>query len=93
MSSRITHANQVPVYFAFANGRATSCARSMNSCASGLIVRFFRVTIPTGRRGPVAPPTLGQHTREVLGKVLDYSPERIDALVQEGAIRCGDEAA
>jgi hypothetical protein len=33
------------------------------------------------------------HTREVLGKVLDYSPERIDALVQEGAIRCGDEPA
>ena len=38
---------------------------------------------------PVAPPTLGQHTREVLG----YSGERIAALVQEGAIRCGDEAA
>src|SRR5262249_7671502 len=29
---------------------------------------------------PVAPPTLGQHTREVLGTVLDYSAERIDAL-------------
>jgi crotonobetainyl-CoA:carnitine CoA-transferase CaiB-like acyl-CoA transferase len=39
---------------------------------------------------PIAPPTLGQHTREVLGKVLDYSPERIDALEREGAIRCGD---
>jgi formyl-CoA transferase len=38
---------------------------------------------------PVAPPTLGQHTREVLGKVLDYSAERIDALEREGAIRCG----
>jgi crotonobetainyl-CoA:carnitine CoA-transferase CaiB-like acyl-CoA transferase len=40
---------------------------------------------------PVAPPTLGQHTREVLGNVLGYSAERINELEQEGAIRCGDE--
>ena len=39
---------------------------------------------------PVAPPTLGQHTREVLGKVLGYSAERIAELKQEGAIRCGE---
>jgi crotonobetainyl-CoA:carnitine CoA-transferase CaiB-like acyl-CoA transferase len=44
---------------------------------------------PTAK--PVAPPTLGQHTRAVLGKVLSYSSERIDALEQEGAIRCGDK--
>ena len=31
-----------------AKGRATRRALSKNSCATGLIVRFFRVTIPTG---------------------------------------------
>src|SRR3989442_1074015 len=41
---------------------------------------------------PVAPPTLRQHTREVLGGVLGYSAERIDELEQEGAIRCGEES-
>lgn len=40
---------------------------------------------------PVAPPVLGQHTREVLRDVLGYSVERIGALAQEGAIRCGDK--
>src|SRR5215475_3417094 len=39
---------------------------------------------------PVAPPTLGQHTQEVLRKVLNYSAARIAELEQEGAIRCGD---
>ena len=42
---------------------------------------------------PIAPPALGQHTREVLRDVLGYSAERIGELQQEGAIRCGDEAA
>jgi len=42
---------------------------------------------------PVAPPALGQHTRGVLADVLGYSEERIGELEQEGAIRCGDEAA
>jgi len=41
---------------------------------------------------PVAPPTLGQHTSEVLGKVLGYSSDRIAALEREGAIRCGEES-
>jgi hypothetical protein len=34
--------------FFFARGFATSRAVSMKSCATGLIVRFFRVTTPTG---------------------------------------------
>jgi hypothetical protein len=29
-------------------GLATSCAQSMKSCATGVSVRFFNVTIPTG---------------------------------------------
>ena len=35
---------------------------------------------------PVAPPSLGQHTREVLQAVLDYSPDRIAELERDGAI-------
>ncbi len=35
---------------------------------------------------PVTPPSLGQHTREVLRTQLDYSPDRIAELEREGAI-------
>ena len=31
-------------------------------------------------------PTLGQHNAEVLGDILGYDPERIDALVQSGVL-------
>jgi formyl-CoA transferase len=30
-------------------------------------------------------PLLGEHTHDILREVLDYSPERIDALKQAGA--------
>ncbi len=40
---------------------------------------------------PTAPPALGQHTRDVLREVLDYSPDRIATLEQEGVVRCGDD--
>jgi crotonobetainyl-CoA:carnitine CoA-transferase CaiB-like acyl-CoA transferase len=33
------------------------------------------------------PPQLGEHTREVLSNVLGYSKEKIDTLVQQGAIK------
>ena len=36
---------------------------------------------------PVAAPTLGQHTFDVLSQLLGYSPERIEALAAAGAIR------
>lgn len=35
---------------------------------------------------PVAAPTLGQHSREVLRDLLGYSPAEIDALAQRGVI-------
>ena len=35
------------------------------------------------------PPTLGQHTAEILTGLLGYSPERADALAQEGAVAFG----
>ncbi|WP_342244615.1 CaiB/BaiF CoA transferase family protein [Pseudomonas sp. OTU5201] len=34
----------------------------------------------------VAPPTIGQHTRQVLGQVLGYSEEQIETLSANGAI-------
>jgi crotonobetainyl-CoA:carnitine CoA-transferase CaiB-like acyl-CoA transferase len=34
----------------------------------------------------LAPPTLGQHTNEILAAVLGYSPEQIEAARQQGAI-------
>jgi crotonobetainyl-CoA:carnitine CoA-transferase CaiB-like acyl-CoA transferase len=34
----------------------------------------------------VAPPTLGQHTREVLQGLLGMEPARLDALQSEGVI-------
>jgi hypothetical protein len=37
-------------HFCFARGLATSRAQSMKSLATGLGARFFRVTIPFGRR-------------------------------------------
>jgi len=36
--------------------------------------------------GYVAPPTLGQHTREVLGGLLGYGAGEIDAMAREGVI-------
>jgi len=33
------------------------------------------------------PPQLGEHTRDVLSNVLGYSKEKIDTLVQQGAIK------
>ena len=43
------HPTRCPA-FHFASGFATSRAQSMKSCATGLSVRFFRVTIPFGTR-------------------------------------------
>jgi hypothetical protein len=40
--------------FLFASGFATSRAVSTKSCATGLSVRFFRVTIPFGKRAFVS---------------------------------------
>jgi crotonobetainyl-CoA:carnitine CoA-transferase CaiB-like acyl-CoA transferase len=40
---------------------------------------------PKIRCGP--PPTLGQHTHDVLSRVLGYPPERIEALRREGVTR------
>jgi crotonobetainyl-CoA:carnitine CoA-transferase CaiB-like acyl-CoA transferase len=39
---------------------------------------------------PVAPPGLGQHTREVLASVLSYSAAQIAELEREGAVVCAD---
>jgi len=39
---------------------------------------------------PVAPPGLGQHTREVLSGVLAYSAERVAELERQGAVVCAD---
>lgn len=36
---------------------------------------------------PLAAPTLGQHTDEILSRVLNYSKEKIEALAKSGAIR------
>jgi len=38
----------------------------------------------------IAPPGLGQHTREVLAGVLAYSAEQIAALERQGAVLCAD---
>jgi crotonobetainyl-CoA:carnitine CoA-transferase CaiB-like acyl-CoA transferase len=39
---------------------------------------------------PIAPPDLGQHTREVLAGVLAYSAARIAELERQGAVVCAD---
>jgi crotonobetainyl-CoA:carnitine CoA-transferase CaiB-like acyl-CoA transferase len=39
---------------------------------------------------PIAPPGLGQHTREVLASVLAYPAERIAELERQGAVVCAD---
>jgi crotonobetainyl-CoA:carnitine CoA-transferase CaiB-like acyl-CoA transferase len=39
---------------------------------------------------PVAPPGLGQHTREVLADVLAYSAVEIAELERQGAVKCAD---
>ena len=36
-----------------------------------------------------SPPTLGQHTQDILGELLGYSPERIAALAADGVIGLG----
>jgi crotonobetainyl-CoA:carnitine CoA-transferase CaiB-like acyl-CoA transferase len=38
----------------------------------------------------IAPPGLGQHTSEVLARVLGYSAERIAELERQGAVACAD---
>ena len=45
----------------------------------------FKLTETPGTPGD-APPTLGQHTREVLEETLGYDPEAIEALAKAGAI-------
>ena len=46
----ICHKPTCVYYFPFARGLATSRAWSMKSFATGLSVRFLRVTMPTGTR-------------------------------------------
>ena len=43
-------------------------------------------TPPDARRRFLSPPTLGEHTTEVLSQLLGYSHERIDRLRQEKAV-------
>ena|SRR6267143_1349515 len=50
MSSEINILAAAAYYFFFAMSFASLCAQSMNSCATGLRVRFFNVTIPSGLR-------------------------------------------
>jgi formyl-CoA transferase len=46
------------------------------------------VKTPAMPEGPFEPPPMhGQHTEEVLGEVLGYSPERIKELVEKGVIK------
>jgi len=40
-----------------------------------------------------SPPTLGQHTESVLREVLEYTPERIETLRQQGAFGAESAAA
>jgi crotonobetainyl-CoA:carnitine CoA-transferase CaiB-like acyl-CoA transferase len=37
-----------------------------------------------------AAPALGQHTREILEGLLDYSPGNVDDLVAEGVVQTDD---
>lgn len=46
----------------------------------------FRYAGNAGRRPPLAPPLLGQHTREILSTVLGYGDEKISRLVEAGVI-------
>ena len=43
-------------------------------------------TPPDVRQKFLSPPTLGEHTDEVLSQLLGYSPEKIDSLRQEKII-------
>jgi crotonobetainyl-CoA:carnitine CoA-transferase CaiB-like acyl-CoA transferase len=46
------------------------------------------VKMPAMLEGPFEPPPMhGQHTEEVLGEVLGYSPERIKELAKKGVIK------
>ncbi|MEN8181382.1 MAG: CoA transferase, partial [Myxococcota bacterium] len=45
-------------------------------------VKFLGETLPVPRRAP----TVGEHTEEVLGRVLGYDPERIRGLREGGAL-------
>jgi len=46
----------------------------------------FSSTPPQSRQNFLSPPTLGQHTNEVLSHLLGYSPEKIDSLRDEKII-------
>lgn len=41
---------------------------------------------------PTPPPLLGQHSRDILRELLNYSDEQIDALAAQGAIQLLDDA-
>jgi len=43
-------------------------------------------TPPDARKKFTSPPMPGQHTREILTRLLTYSPERIESLINEGVI-------
>jgi crotonobetainyl-CoA:carnitine CoA-transferase CaiB-like acyl-CoA transferase len=53
----------------------------------------FPVRFSGGYRAPRAPaPELGEHTEEVLSKVLGYSPEQIAEIMASGAITAPDKS-
>ena len=64
----------------FLTGATSSWLRKLSD--AGVPVGFSRTPVCYG----LAPPTLGQHTNEVLGDWLGYSDERIEALRAAGAI-------
>lgn len=53
---------------------------------TGLFAKFSRT--PTSI--PRVAPMLGQHTREVLREVVGYDQDRIDQLMQAGAVKQGE---
>jgi len=44
------------------------------------------IKLAEGEPAPAPPPTLGQHTDEVLGELLGYDPDRIQRLRSERII-------
>ena len=84
------HAPVLGVTAALAHPQAL--AREMvveaRACAIGPIKVVGRpIKFPGAQQRPVtAPPTLGQHTAEVLRERLGYSEAEIDALRREGVI-------
>lgn len=61
--------------------------RAGRTCAIGLPIKFSET--PGGVEGPA--PLLGEHSRDILEGV-GYDPERIDALIAEGAVISHDES-